>query len=57
MKKKELESNKAVTYKIRFIYKLRFMLSSLSSLFDNLPEGLHKNKSKGCKSCPENIKA
>ena len=45
------ENDKAVTYNIRFIDSLRFMLSLLSSLADNFVEGLHNNKCKDCKSC------
>ena len=36
---------------MKFIDSLRFMSSSLSSLVDNLFEGLHCNKCIGCKSC------
>ena len=32
------------------------MSNSLSSLFDNLVEGLHSNKCTDCKYCLENIK-
>ena len=42
--------------KIRFIDSIRFMLSPLSSLADNLSEGLHNNKCKDCKSCLESQK-
>ena len=41
--KKEL-GNKKITYKIRFIDSLRFIVSSLSDLADNLAEGLHDGK-------------
>ena len=50
--KKELE-NKKITYKIKFIDSLRFIVSSLSDLADNLAEGLHYGKWKDCKSCLE----
>ena len=33
-----------------------FMSSSLSSLLDNLTEGLHNNKCTDCKSCLEYIR-
>ena len=33
-----------ISYKIKFIDSFRFMSSSLSSLFDNLSEGLHSDK-------------
>ena len=34
--KKELDNNKTITYKLKFIDKFRFMSTSLSSLVDNL---------------------
>ena len=45
-----------VTYKLRFIDSVWFMVSSLSSLADNLSEGLHNSKCKVFKSCLEFIK-
>ena len=36
--KKELDSNKTITYKLKFIDTFRFMSNSLSSLVDNLSE-------------------
>ena len=40
-----------ISYKIKFIDSFRFMSRSLSSLVDNLSEGLHSNKCTDCKSC------
>ena len=47
---KETESRKTITYQMKFIDNVRFMSSSLSTLADNLSEGLYKNRSKDCKS-------
>ena len=47
----EKDSNKIVatiSYKIKFIDSARFIASSLSSLVDNLVEGIHKIKCKAC---------
>ena len=44
-----------ISYKIKFIDSFRFMSSSLSSLVDNLSEGLHSDKCTACKSCPDYI--
>ena len=35
-----------VSYKIKFLDRARFMASSLSNLFDNLAEGIHKLNAK-----------
>ena len=40
-----------ISYKIKFIDSFRFMSTSLSSLVDNLSEGLHSDKCTDCKSC------
>ena len=40
-----------ISYKIKFIDSFRFMSSSLSSLVNNLSEGLHSDKCTDCKSC------
>ena len=48
--KKELDNGKAIKYELKFIDSFRFMSSSLSSLVDNLSEGLHKDKCIYCKS-------
>ena len=50
--KKELDNNKTITYKLKFIDSFRFMLISLSSLVDNLSE-IYK---KECKVYKEIIK-
>ena len=48
--KKKNENHKTITYEIKFLESLIFMASLLSSLADNLVEGLHKEKCKNCKS-------
>ena len=48
--KKQLDNGKTITYKIKFMDSYRFMPSSLSSLVDNLSEGLHSEKCADCKS-------
>ena len=40
-----------ISYKIKFTDSFRFMSSSLSSLVDNLSEGLHSDKCTDCKFC------
>ena len=42
------ESVVTIFYKIKFIDSARFMPSSLSSLFDNFTEVIHKIKYKDC---------
>ena len=49
--KKGPDNDKSIAYKIKFTDSFRFMSSSLSSLADNLPEGLHSDKCTNCKSC------
>ena len=49
--KKELDNGELTTYKIKFIDSFRFMSSSLSSLVDNLSEGIHSDKCPDSKSC------
>ena len=44
--KKEIGDGKTIIYKLKFIYSPRFMLSSLSSLTDNLTQELHEDKIK-----------
>ena len=53
--KKELENNKTITCKIKFINSFRFMSSSISSLVNNLSEGFRKDQCTDCKSCLECI--
>ena len=48
--KKELNNDKTIRFKIKFIDNFRFMSSSLSDLVDNLSEALHNNKWTECKS-------
>ena len=38
-----------ISYKIKFIDSFKFMSTSLSSLVDNLSEGLHRDKCTYCK--------
>ena len=47
--KKELDKDKKFIYKIIFIDSVRFMSRSLSSLVDNLSEGLHNYNCPNCK--------
>ena len=37
------ETVETISYRIKFIDKARFMVSSLSNFRDNLTEGIHKN--------------
>ena len=46
--KKELDNSKTITYKLKFIDSFRFMLTSLSSLVDNLSDGFHCDKCIDC---------
>ena len=39
-----------IPYKLKIIGSFRFMLTSLSSLVDNISDCLHSNKCTGCKS-------
>ena len=53
--KKELDNDKTITYRIKFIDSFRFMSSSLSSLLDNISEGLHNYKCTDCNFCLDYI--
>ena len=53
--RKELENGKTITYKIKLIDSLKLIPSSLSSLVDNLSEGLLNYKSATCKPCLDYI--
>ena len=57
--KREPENNKIATHKIKikFIDSMRLMSSSLSSLVDNLSEGLHNDKCTDRKPCLQFISA
>ena len=46
----ELDNAKTTTCRLKFTDSFRFMLTSLSSLVDNLSEKLHGDKCKDCKS-------
>ena len=48
--KKELDNGKTITYKLKFFDSFRFMLTSLSSLVDNLSEKRQSDKCKDCES-------
>ena len=49
--KKQLDNDKPITYKIKFIDSFRLMSTSLSNLVRNLSENLHNNRCIDCKSC------
>ena len=49
--KKELDNDKTISYKLKFIDNFRFMSNSLSSLVDNLSKGLHNKEWRNCNSC------
>ena len=55
--KKELKDDKRTAYEIKFTDTFIFMLISLSSLADKLPEGLHNNKCKDYKPCLKHMQA
>ena len=56
--KKDKDGNDKITklsYKIKFIDSYRFMSTSLSSLVNNLSEGVHNDKCTNCKSCLDHM--
>ena len=53
--KKGLDNGKSITYKITIIDSFRFMSNLLSSVFDNLSEGLHCDTCIDFKSCLDYI--
>ena len=53
--KKGLENGKIITHKIKVIDSFRFLSRSLSSLVDDLSEGVHNDKCTDCKSHLEYI--
>ena len=55
---KEIENDKKkkkIACRIKIIYSVRFTVSSLLTLVDNLAEGIYNSKCKGCKSCLEYV--
>ena len=46
--KKVYETVEIISYKIKFIDSMRFMVTSLSKLVGNLTEEIHKIKCKDC---------
>ena len=55
--KKQLGNGKTITYKLKFIDSFRFMSTSLSSLVNNISDGLYNDKCTDCKSCLEYVSA
>ena len=54
--KKQLDNDKTITYKIKFIDNVRFRSTPLANLVSNLSESLHNNRCIGCKSCLDYMK-
>ena len=52
-----IDNGKTITYKLKFIDSFRIMSTSLSSLVNNLSDGLYNDKCTDCKSCFEYISA
>lgn len=50
---KEVSNDMALTNKIKFIERIRFMASSLSNLVDNLVQGIRKGECRDSKWCVE----
>ena len=48
--KKKSNEGGTIIYKIKFIDSFKFMSTSLSSLVDNLPGGIHNGKCNNCSS-------
>ena len=57
IKKKIENKDIEITYKIKFIDSYRFMSMPLSTLIDNLSEGIHNNKCADCKSCLDYVRS
>ena len=54
--KKESNEGGTIIYRIKFIDSFRFISTSLSSLVDNLSEGIHNDgKCNNCSSCLEHV--
>ena len=50
-----IKKKKRIACRIKIIYSVRFTVSSLLTLVDNLAEGIYNSKCKGCKSCLEYV--
>ena len=54
--RRKARKNKKVTFRIKFIDNVRFMVISLTCLVDNFAEKIHDSKCKDCKSSLEYLK-